>query len=618
MSSIMKKVGNYRLEREIGSGAFGTVYLARNLINNQAVAIKAIPQAGLNPRLLKQLERELSVMMTVSSPYVVALIDKVRTSNYVYVVMEYCSGGDLEAYTKKGKVSEVLAKRWLGNLLDAFATLHRLKVLHRDLKLANILLSEADSGVAVAKVADFGFARFASDFSLAETMLGTPMFMAPEILGRTPYNYKVDVWSLGVIAYEIMVGRQAFVVYSMEELIEAQKRPIEFPLDCGLSEEAKSLISLMLKYRPSDRPSFEVIRAHPFFQEPQSAPLVQPALVLPTIPEESALPSGSPGSDSLPTAIPASPEAETSPQTVSDPVAPASDLPEPQAEEEKKDSLINEYDMIEGEEEEQSLAKDFSVVEDSQYNPPTKGQTDSIPHCEPIPEAIEEPNQSSEPLQPVEMPQEEEIEVRITAESNSLPIPVPLSMSAHNEEALRDEILRLDYKCSNELETVNYLAENYLQKGKNLLAFAIFLTFNKELKQCFVHFNECCQKLGFVRETSEEVAQVYEKLQLSIICSDSRLSELQWRLTAEDLSRSVMKYEDEGLRIEGRLIVQEAKERYSALQRSDVEGQIAALKEIITLLSIALSDEEAAEAAGQLLETCRGQLTTLLEAAFMA
>ena len=615
MSSIMKKVGNYRLEREIGSGAFGTVYLARNLLNSQTVAVKAIPLAGLNPRLLKQLERELSVMMSISSPYVVALIDKVRTSNYVYVVMEYCAGGDLEVYTKKGKVTEVLARRWMGNLLDAFATLHRQKVLHRDLKLANILLSETDEGAAVAKVADFGFARFASDFSLAETMLGTPMFMAPEILGRTPYNYKVDVWSLGIIAYEIMVGKQAFVVYSMDELIEAQKRPIEFPPDCDLSNEAKSLIALMLKYRPSDRPSFEVIRAHPFFQEPQSAPLVQPALVMPTIPEESTLPADSPASDSLPTAVPASPEGEVSPQPAS--VPPASQLPPLQTEEEKKDSLINEYDMIDGEEEDQSLAKNYSVVEDSQYNPPTKGHTDPIPHCT-LPQAVEAQSQSSDPIQPVEMPQEEEIQVRIAPENSQLPIPVPLSMSAHNEDALRDEILRLDYKCSNELETVNYLAENYLQKEKNLLAFAIFLAFNKELKQCFAHFNKCCQDLGFVRETSEEVAQIYEKLQLSILISDSRLSELQTKLTAEDLTRSVMKYEDEGLRIEGRLIVQEAQDRYTAIQSCDMERRIAGLKEVMTLLSIALSDGQAAEVAGGMLETCRAQLTTLLEAAFMA
>lgn len=613
MSSIMKKVGNYRLEREIGSGAFGTVYQARNLLNNQIVAIKAIPQAGLNPRLVKQLERELSVMMKVSSPYVVALIDKVRTSNFVYVVMEYCAGGDLEAYVKRGKVSEALAKRWLGNLLDAFATLHQLKVLHRDLKLANILLSETDDSVAVAKVADFGFARFASETSLAETMLGTPMFMAPEILGRTPYNYKVDVWSLGVIAYEIMVGRQIFVVYSMEELIEAQKRPIEFPANCGLSDDAKSLIVLMLKYRPSDRPTFEVVRAHPFFQEPKPSPdVLLPAPVLPSIPEEPpALPS-------VPEPLPVSPEADTSPVPVSDPVPSVSQPQVPAApEEEKKDSLINEYDMIDGEEDDQQLAKDFSVVEDSQFNPLIKAVPTT--HCKPIPEAEEAIHQSAALEKPVELPQEEEIQLRITPEENPpQPETVPLSMSARNEDMLRDEMLRLDYKFSNELKPTKLLAQKYLKEGKNLLAFAIYWTYNKALKQCFDHFNQCCQDLGFVRETAAEVTQVYENLQTSIIYSDTELTNIQTKLTTEDLTRSVMKFEDEGLRIEGRLILQEAIDRYSAIQRSGAEGQIAGLKEIMTLLSIAMSDAGAEEAAGKLLETCRKQLTTLLEAAFMA
>jgi serine/threonine protein kinase len=556
-------------------------------------------------------------MMRVSSPYVVALIDKVRTSNFVYVVMEYCAGGDLEAYVKRGKVSEALAKRWLGNLLDAFATLHQLKVLHRDLKLANILLSETDDSVAVAKVADFGFARFASETSLAETMLGTPMFMAPEILGRTPYNYKVDVWSLGVIAYEIMVGRQIFVVYSMEELIEAQKRPIEFPANCGLSDDAKSLIVLMLKYRPSDRPTFEVVRAHSFFQEPKPSPeLLLPAPLLPSIPEEPpALPSDT---EQLPVPLPVSPEADATPLPVSDPVPSVSQPQVPAVpEEEKKDSLINEYDMIDGEEDDQQLAKNFSLVEDSQFNPLAKAAPTT--HCEPIPEADEAIHQSAALEKPAELPQEEEIQLRITPEENPpQPETVPLSMSARNEDMLRDEMLRLDYKCSNELEATNLLAQKYLKEGKNLLAFAIYWTFNKALKQCFYRFNKCCQDLGFVRETATEVAQIYEKLQISIMTSDTELSSIQTKLTTEDLTRSVMKYEDEGLRIEGRLILQEARDRYNAIQRSGAEGQIAGLKEIMTLLSIAMSDAGAEEEAGKLLETCRTQLTTLLEAAFMA
>ena len=253
------------LQREIGKGAFGVVYQGVDIKSGFVVAVKVIPMNSLSARLVTQLERELAVMKKIKSPYVVQLYDVLKTVNSVYVVMEYCSGGDLESYRNSHPPSEPTIKRWLSNLVDAFATLQANEVLHRDLKLPNILLSSPDLSSAVAKVADFGFARFVSAATMAETVLGTPLFMAPEVLSRRPYSYKVDMWSLGVIAYELLVGKPAFTARTMEELMAAQQRPITFPVDCGLSGEAKNLISLMMKIDCEERPTFAGVRNHPFF-----------------------------------------------------------------------------------------------------------------------------------------------------------------------------------------------------------------------------------------------------------------------------------------------------------------------------------------------------------------
>lgn len=278
---MVKKVGAYNLERKIGKGQFGTVYIGRERSTGTVIAGKSVDRSALNSRLLKQMELEIKTMKQVQSDYIVKLYDVLMTTNNVYLIMEYCPGGDLDAFIKKnGGVSEHIAKKWICQMLSAFVTLQANQILHRDLKLANLLLTSTDPEEANIKLADFGFARILGENSMAQTQLGTPLFMAPEIFNRENYSYKVDVWSLGALSYEILTGRSAFVCTTLQELRNLQKQPVSFPEDCRLSIEARNIVTQMLTYDSSRRPSFEELQRHPFLVPAKiETPLPEPIML---------------------------------------------------------------------------------------------------------------------------------------------------------------------------------------------------------------------------------------------------------------------------------------------------------------------------------------------------
>jgi serine/threonine protein kinase len=264
---MVKKVGSYNLEQPIGAGQFGTVYFGRDRSSGKAIAAKSIDRTKLNSRLLKQMELEIKTMKQVQSEYIVKLYDVLMTTNNIYLIMEFCSGGDLENFIKKhGAVPEPIARKWISQMLAAFVTLQENHILHRDLKLANLLLTCDDPELADIKLADFGFARILNEQSMAQTQLGTPLFMAPEIFNREDYSYKVDVWSLGTLSYEIMTGRSAFNCATLVELKRMQREPVAFPEDSQLSDEAKDIVNRMLTYDSASRPSFEELQNHPFLR----------------------------------------------------------------------------------------------------------------------------------------------------------------------------------------------------------------------------------------------------------------------------------------------------------------------------------------------------------------
>ena len=162
---MAKRIGIYQLEEKIGEGNYDAVYKGYNIHTNARIAVKSVATRTLNGKLLQQMECEIKVLKNIQSPHIISLYDVLKTSNNVYLIMEYCEGGDLDKFVKANKkVEESQAKKWLSQLVEAFITLQEHHVMHRDLKLANILLTAPDGDI---KVADFGFARFLTENSMA-------------------------------------------------------------------------------------------------------------------------------------------------------------------------------------------------------------------------------------------------------------------------------------------------------------------------------------------------------------------------------------------------------------------------------------------------------------------
>lgn len=153
-------------------------------------------------KFLELLENEIKVLKTCDNKNIIKLYDIKKTANNFYLILEYCNEGDLSQYLKKNKtLSEKEAIEFFLQILNAFKTLNKHKIMHRDFKLANILMHDGE-----IKIADFGFSKLLTNEEFTETMLGSPLNMAPEVLGGTHYNSKADIWSIGVVFYEMLFG----------------------------------------------------------------------------------------------------------------------------------------------------------------------------------------------------------------------------------------------------------------------------------------------------------------------------------------------------------------------------------------------------------------------------
>lgn len=293
-------IGDYKVGAEIGRGSFANVYKGVNLKSQTPVAIKSVLRSKLkNKKLLENLEIEISILKDLKHPHIVELLDSKQTSTHFHLVMEYCSLGDLSYFIKKkdelmkkhpliktlfnkypspssnhSGLNKVLVLNYLKQLSSALKFLRSKNLVHRDIKPQNLLLSppifqadrfEAEGFVGlpdlpILRIADFGFARFLPNTSLAETLCGSPLYMAPEILNYQKYNAKADLWSVGAVLYEMAVGRPPFKASNHLELfnkIQKAKDKIHFPSSAAnLDPQIKRLICSLLKFEPTERMGF--------------------------------------------------------------------------------------------------------------------------------------------------------------------------------------------------------------------------------------------------------------------------------------------------------------------------------------------------------------------------
>ncbi|KAL8709083.1 MAG: hypothetical protein Q9220_006104 [cf. Caloplaca sp. 1 TL-2023] len=300
-------VGSFRRLEEIGKGSFATVYKATYSKKPGFVAIKSVDMHKLNKKLKENLYSEIHILKRLHHPHIVALIDCQETSAHIHLVMEFCQLGDLSYFIKKrdtlarheatadmirkypnppaGGLNEVVVRHFLKQLASALEFLREGNFIHRDVKPQNLLLDPSPlffskakpekvpyaahekSLIPVAgveslptlKIADFGFARSLPSTSLAETLCGSPLYMAPEILRYEKYDAKADLWSVGTVLYEMMVGKPPFRASNHVELlrkIERGEDKIKFPEETTLSDSLKRLIRRLLRRNPVERISF--------------------------------------------------------------------------------------------------------------------------------------------------------------------------------------------------------------------------------------------------------------------------------------------------------------------------------------------------------------------------
>lgn len=255
-SKNMCEIGEYVYEpHPIGQGAFAKVYRGYHYSTNHEVAIKAIyldnKQISDRKLFTKRITNEIKIMLHLQHPNIITLYDYHFSDDLetIYLIMEYCPS-DLNTYLKdKGSLSEDEANKIFCQICDGLKYLLSKKILHRDLKPHNFLLT-ADNQI---KITDFSFAKFFEPNTMSATICGSPLYMAPELLKGEMYTNKSDLWSLGVILYQLLFNRYPYYADTPYTLIERiESHPLSFP-QSNISHECISLIYSLLTKDVSHR-----------------------------------------------------------------------------------------------------------------------------------------------------------------------------------------------------------------------------------------------------------------------------------------------------------------------------------------------------------------------------
>ncbi|XP_033840649.1 serine/threonine-protein kinase ULK3 [Periophthalmus magnuspinnatus] len=257
------KLADFILTERLGSGTYATVYKAyRKGDSREVVAVKVVGKKTLNKASTENLLTEIEILKTVKHPHIVQLKDFQWDAENIYLILEWCSGGDLSRFIRSRRIlPERIARRFLQQIACALQFLHEKNISHLDLKPQNILLSGS-----VLKLADFGFAQYMSPWDEQSVLRGSPLYMAPEMVCRRQYDSRVDLWSVGVILYEAMFGRAPFASRSYAELEDKirSNQPIELPPGTRVSKDCRDLLLRLLERNPDARITFAEFFTHPF------------------------------------------------------------------------------------------------------------------------------------------------------------------------------------------------------------------------------------------------------------------------------------------------------------------------------------------------------------------
>ncbi|OIW21789.1 hypothetical protein TanjilG_10829 [Lupinus angustifolius] len=256
-------VENYHVIELVGEGSFGKVYKGRRKHTGQTVAMKFIMKHGKTDKDIHNLRQEIEILRKLKHENIIQMLDSFESPQEFCVVTEFAQGELFEILEDDKCLPEEQVQAIAKQLVRALHYLHSNRIIHRDMKPQNILIGAG----SVVKLCDFGFARAMSTNTVVlRSIKGTPLYMAPELVREQPYNHTVDLWSLGVILYELFVGQPPFYTNSVYALIRhIVKDPVKYPDRMSLN--FKSFLKGLLNKAPESRLTWPALLEHPFVQE---------------------------------------------------------------------------------------------------------------------------------------------------------------------------------------------------------------------------------------------------------------------------------------------------------------------------------------------------------------
>ena len=261
------KITEFEIIKELGEGSFGRVFLVVHKKTEIKYALKAIDKRDkTNIKERPYFHREIEIMYKINHPKVIKLFGHFEDELFCYFIMEYAPNGNLYSLIpkrgKKKQNNKTIASL-IKDVISAVYYMHKMNppIIHRDIKPENVLLDENYQ----AKLTDFGWSNYLNDSDKRNTICGTPIYLAPEMINKRGHDEKIDIWCIGVLLFEIITGSIPFHgenIHILKHNIKHMK--IKWPSNIGYEE--KDLISRILRYNPNDRLTLEEILEHKFFK----------------------------------------------------------------------------------------------------------------------------------------------------------------------------------------------------------------------------------------------------------------------------------------------------------------------------------------------------------------
>jgi len=253
-------LNDFEIGKPLGKGKFGSVYLACEKRTKYIVALKVLEKSQLVCAGIEhQLHREIEIQSHLHHRNILCMYGYFYGSKRIYLILEYSPGGELyKVLTKRGKFNERTSAKFISDLAGALNYCHTKHVIHRDIKPENLLVGYGDE----IKIADFGWSVHAPT-SRRNTLCGTLDYLAPEMVEGRKHDKSIDIWSLGVLLYEFLVGNPPFEADS-HSLTYRRIQSIDLRFPRGVSEDAQDLIRRLLVKDPEKRMSLDDVPKHPW------------------------------------------------------------------------------------------------------------------------------------------------------------------------------------------------------------------------------------------------------------------------------------------------------------------------------------------------------------------